>query len=319
MKKILVTGGAGFIASNFIIHYLKNHPDCVIINLDKLTYCANLENLKEVESNSNYIFVKGDIADQELVSALIEEEKPDCIINFAAESHVDNSISDPVIFTKTNVLGTNILLECARKSNIKKFIQISTDEVYGSIREGVFTEGDKLRPNSPYAASKAAADLIVRSFIKTYNFPAITIRASNNFGPRQNTEKFIPLAITNLLKDKKIPLYGDGKNIREWIYVDDTCEAIDMITEKGVFGEIYNVGSGEEKTNIEVATTLQKEITNQEDMIEFVEDRKGHDFRYYLNSEKTRKLGWKPRHNFQDAVLKTIDWYKNNREWWESN
>ncbi len=317
--KILVTGGAGFIGSNFIRYQIINNPSHKIVNLDKITYCGNLENLKDIENNPNYKFIKGDITDKNFVDNLMGEEKPDCIINFAAESHVDNSILDPLAFTKTNILGTNILLEVSRHYQIKKFIQISTDEVYGSIKDGKFKEDDSLKPNSPYSASKAAADLLVRSFVKTYNFPVIIVRPSNNFGPYQYTEKFIPLFITNLLQNKKVPLYGKGKNMREWIYVEDTCSGIDKVLNKGEIGEIYNLGSEEEKSNIDIAKTLQKKLQEGKDMIKFVEDRKGHDFRYFLDSSKIRKLGWKPRHKFEESLLKTIDWYKNNKWWWEKN
>jgi dTDP-glucose 4,6-dehydratase len=320
MKKILlITGGAGFIGSNFIRHQLFNNPSYKIINFDKFTYAGNPNNLKGLEENPDYKLIKGDVTDENCVNETIKQEKPDCIINFAAESHVDNSIEDPVVFAKTNILGTSVLLEFARKNNIKKFIQVSTDEVYGSIKNGKFKETDKLKPNSPYSASKAAADLIVRSFIKTYNFPAIIVRPSNNFGPYQCIEKFIPLSITNLIQGKKIPLYGNGKNVREWIYVEDTCSAIDKIIHKGIIGEIYNIGSGETKNNLEVAKALQSKLQKGKDMIEFVEDRKGHDFRYFLDSNKTRRLKWKPSCAFEEGLLKTITWYNENKWWWENN
>jgi dTDP-glucose 4,6-dehydratase len=318
-KTILVTGGAGFIGSNFIRYQLLNNPHYKIVNFDKFTYAGNPNNLRDFEKNPNYKLVRGDITNQDNVKSTIEKENPDCIINFAAESHVDNSIKDPVVFAKTNILGTNILLEFAKKNNIEQFIQVSTDEVYGSTKTGKFKETDKLKPNSPYSASKAAADLLVRSFIKTYNFPAIIVRPSNNFGPYQYTEKFIPLSITNLMQEKKIPLYGNGKNVREWIYVEDTCSAIDKILHRGVIGETYNIGSGETKSNIDVAKTLQSKLQKGKDMIEFIEDRKGHDFRYFLDSNKTRRLKWKPTYTFEEGLLKTITWYKENKWWWENN
>jgi dTDP-glucose 4,6-dehydratase len=318
-KTLLITGGAGFIGSNFAKYQLKNNPGYKIINLDKLTYAGNLKNLKDIESNPNYKFIKGDISDKKIVDDLFKKEKPDYLINFAAESHVDNSILDSLTFTKTNILGTNVLLEISKKNKIERFVQISTDEVYGSTKTGKFKETDKLKPNSPYSASKAAADLLVRSFIKTYNFPAIIVRPSNNFGPYQYTEKFIPLSITNLMQEEKIPLYGNGKNVREWIYVEDTCNAIDKILHKGVIGEIYNIGSGETKSNIDVAKTLQSKLQKGKDMIDFIEDRKGHDFRYFLDSNKIKRLKWKPTYTFEEGLLKTITWYKENKWWWENN
>ncbi len=318
-KTLLITGGAGFIGSNFVKYQLKNNPGYKIVNLDKLTYAGNLKNLKDIESNPNYKFIRGDISDKKIVDDLFKKEKPDYLINFAAESHVDSSILDSLTFTKTNILGTNVLLEISKKNKIKRFVQISTDEVYGSTKTGKFKETDKLKPNSPYSASKAAADLLVRSFIKTYNFPAIIVRPSNNFGPYQYTEKFIPLSITNLMQEKKIPLYGNGKNVREWIYVEDTCNAIDKILHKGVIGEIYNIGSGETKSNIDVAKTLQSKLQKGKDMIDFIEDRKGHDFRYFLDSNKTKRLKWKPTYTFEEGLLKTITWYKENKWWWENN
>jgi len=316
-NKLLVTGGAGFIGSNFIRYQIKEDLNYKIINLDKLTYAGNLNNLRDIENNPNYKFIKGDILDKKMIDTLIRKEKPDCLINFAAESHVDNSILDPFSFTKTNVLGTNLLLDIAKKNKIKKFIQVSTDEVYGSIENGSFKESDCLRPNSPYSASKASADLVVRSFIKTYNFPAIIVRLSNNFGPYQHTEKFIPLFITNFLQNKKSSLYGDGKNIREWIYVEDACSGIDKILHEGNIGEIYNIGSGEERSNIEVVTILQEQMQQGKGMVNFIKDRKGHDFRYSLNSSKIRKMGWRPRYKFDESLVKTIMWYKENKNWWK--
>ena len=318
-KKILVTGGAGFIGSNFIRLEFKKNPSYRIINLDKLTYSGNLDNTNDFRKNSNYKFIKADIADKKNIANVVDKERPDCIINFAAESHVDNSILNPIPFMKTNVLGTHILLDITKYYKINKFIQISTDEVYGTIKKGKFKESDSLRPNSPYSASKASADLIVRSYIKTYNFPAIIIRPSNNFGPYQNTEKFIPLFITNFLQNKKAPLYGKGNNIREWIYVLDACDAIDKILHEGNMGEIYNIGSGQERKNLEVAEFLQKNIREGKNLIKFIKDRKGHDFRYSLDSSKIRKLGWRPKYKFEESLLKTIEWYKNNKWWWKKS
>jgi len=310
---ILVTGGLGFIGSNFIRHMLnKNH--CQIINLDKVTYCANFENLKDAEKNANYKFVKGDICDKNIVGKLVK--KVDVIINFAAETHVDRSITAPGDFIKTDVFGTYVLLEAARKFNIKKYIQISTDEVYGSIRKGSFKETDSLNPSSPYSASKASADHLVSSYFDTYGLPILITRSSNNFGPNQYPEKLIPLFITNLLDGKKIPVYGDGLNVRDWVYVLDNCEAVNLVLDKGKTGEIYNIGGGNEKTNIEIARALLKELGKEKSFIEFVKDRMGHDKRYSLDCSKLRGLGWKPRYNFDQAIESTIGWYKENQEWW---
>ncbi len=315
--KILVTGGAGFIGSNFIRYKLGSDSSAKIINLDKLTYAGNSDNLKGFEDNENYKFIKGDIIDEKIVSQIMENEKPDALINFAAESHVDNSIKNSLNFTKTNVLGTNVLLNVSKFYNIDRFIQISTDEVYGSTKKAKFSEKDPLKPNNPYSASKTAADVLVRSYIKTYNFPALITRSCNNVGPYQHVEKFIPLFSTNLFQEKKVPLYGDGSNIREWIYVLDNCRAIDTVLKKGEIGEVYNIGTGEEKSNLEIAKLLQEKIKPNKDLIEFVTDRKGHDFRYALNSSKIRKLGWQPEFNFDQALENTINWYKNNKWWWK--
>jgi len=311
---VLVTGGLGFIGSNFIRHMLNKY-NYQIINLDKVTYCGNFENLKDIENNKSYHFVKGDICDKQIVLKLAQEA--DAIINFAAESHVDRSIENADEFVKTDILGTYNLLEAAKTFKVKKFIQISTDEVYGSTKKGSFNESDNLQPNSPYSASKAGADLLVRSYIKTHNIPAIITRSSNNFGPYQYPEKLIPLFVTNLLEGKKVPLYGEGLNVRDWIYVLDNCEAIDFILHKGVDGEIYNIGGGSEKTNLEITKLILKELGKNESRIEKVRDRKGHDFRYSLNCEKINKLGWKPRFKFEKAIKETINWYKKNQEWWK--
>jgi len=312
--KILVTGGCGFIGSNFIRHMLRKYPDYEIINLDKLTYAGNPDNLRDVENNKNYEFIRGDICDSKIVGEIVP--KVDAIINFAAESHVDNSIRSSREFIQTNVLGTLNLLEFARVNKIKKFLQISTDEIYGSIDKGSFSEDSLVKPSSPYSASKASAELLVMSYVVTHRFPAIISRSSNNYGPCQYPEKIIPLFITNLLEGKKIPLYGDGKNVRDWIHVQDNCEAIDFIFHNGKVGEIYNIGGGTEKENIEVAKFLLGEFDKDESFTEFVEDRKGHDRRYALNCEKLRKLGWKPKINFDKGLKETIEWYVKNKDWW---
>ncbi len=317
--KILVTGGAGFIGSNFVRHHLKNNPNDEIIVLDKLTYAGRLENLKELENNPNFKLVKGDICNEELITKLINAERIEQIINFAAESHVDNSIIGPKPFIETNVSGTFNLLECTRKAGnqVKLFVQISTDEVYGSIENGSFFEESSLQPNSPYSASKASADLIARSYYITFGLPIIITRTCNNFGPFHFPEKLFPLFITNLIEGKPVPVYGDGKNVREWIYVEDNCNAIDFIIKNGKFGEIYNIGSENERNNLEVTKFILKELKKDETFIQFVEDRKGHDRRYSINFDKLKKMGWKPKHNFEDALRKTIQWYKENEWWWK--
>jgi len=315
--KLLITGGAGFIGSNFIHYTLKHHKKDEVVNFDKLTYCGNLENLRDVEKDLRYKFIKGDICDAKLVEKVFQKEKPDFILNFAAETHVDRSIKNPKNFTQTNVLGTHTLLEASRKYNIKKFLQISTDEVYGSIKKGKFKEIDSLLPNSPYAASKAGADLLVRSYYKTFNLPTLITRSSNNFGPYQYPEKLIPLFITNILQGKKVPLYGTGLNVRDWIYVLDNCAGIDIVLRKGKIGEIYNIGGGNEKTNLEIAKIILKELGKDESWIEYVKDRPGHDFRYALDTRKIIKLGWKPKYSFEKAIKETIIWYKTRQDWWK--
>lgn len=315
MKKLLITGGAGFIGSNFIRHVLNKYKDYRITNLDKLTYCGNLENLRDVEGNKNYKFVKGDIADERLVTRLVKGR--DVILNFAAESHVDRSIKDPTSFVRTNVFGAQRLLEAAKRYGVKLFIQISTDEVYGSTGKGAFKEEDPLRPNSPYSATKAAGDLLARSYSVTYKLPVIITRSSNNFGPYQFPEKIISLFITNLLEDKKVPLYADGSNVRDWLFVIDNCEAIDFIMHKGRAGEVYNVGGGNEITNLELTNTILDILGKDKSFIKFVKDRPGHDKRYALDITKMKSLGWQPRHNFRKALELTIDWYGRNKPWWK--
>lgn len=312
---ILVTGGLGFIGSNFIRHMLEKYPDYRIINLDKMTYAGNPDNLKGFENKSNYTFVCGDICDPEVVSVLMKEV--DHVVHFAAESHVDRSIKDASVFVKTNVLGTFTLLEAASRHNIKKFIHISTDEVYGSIDDGSFKETDILTPSSPYSSSKAGSDLLAQSYFITHKLPVIITRCTNNFGPYQYPEKLIPLFITNLLQKRKVPVYGTGKNVRDWIYVLDHCKAVDFILHNGNIGEIYNIGGGSERTNIEITEKILKHLKMDDSMVEFVKDRPGHDFRYSLDCTKLEELGWTQEHQFDDALKETIDWYIKNRWWWE--
>lgn len=314
-KKILITGGCGFIGSNFIKYIVKKYPDYKITNLDKLTYAANPENLKEIENNLNYKFVKGDICDEKAVDSVVKEGV-DAILNFAAESHVDRSILEPESFIRTDIYGTYTLLEAAKRYSVKRYVQISTDECYGSIEKGSFRETDPLNPSSPYAASKASADLLCLSYFTTYQLPVVITRSSNNFGPYQYPEKLIPLFVTHTLENKFLPLYGDGLNIRDWLYVLDNCRAIDLILHKGEIGGIYNVGADHEKTNIEITKAVLKILGKGEDLIKRVKDRPGHDRRYSLDSTKIRKLGWRPEYNFEKALRETVDWYRNNGIWW---
>jgi dTDP-glucose 4,6-dehydratase len=315
--RLLITGGAGFIGSNFIRYILNKYSGYKITNLDKLSYCGNPENLKDVEKNPNYKFVKGDICDGKIVNKLAKNV--DVIVNFAAQTHVDRSIVDASEFVQTNVYGTYVLLEAAKKYKINRTVHISTDEVYGSRENGSFKEEDALHPNSPYAASKAAADLLVRSYLITYKLPVLIIRSSNNFGQYQFPEKVIPLFITNanVLKNKKLPLYGDGLNVRDWLYVLDNCRAIDLILHKGEIGQIYNVAAGNEKTNLELTKVILKIMGKSEDLIEYVKDRPGHDRRYSLDWTKIKKLGWQPQYQFEEALRQTIKWYQDNKQWWQ--
>ncbi len=314
--KILVTGGAGFMGSNFIKYILKNHPDWQVVNLDKLTYAGNLTNLKEIENNKNYQFVKGDIAERGDVEKAIGQGV-DKIINYAAETHVDRSILEPDAFIKTDVFGTFTLLEAARKYSVAQYIQISTDEVFGSIANGSFDETSPFEPNSPYAASKAGADHLCRAYFKTYSLNVIVTHFCNFYGPNQYPEKLIPLFVTNLLEGKKVPVYGQGNQVREWIFTEDHCQAIDLIAQKGEAGEVYNIGTGYEKQNIEITRLILRELGCDETQIEYVKDRPGHDLRYALNSDKLRKLGWSPTLSFDEGLRRTISWYKDNREWWQ--
>jgi len=313
--KLLITGGAGFIGSNFIKYLFKKHPNWQVVNLDKLTYAGNPANLKEVSQNKNYTFVKGDIANAADVAKAIGKGV-DKIINYAAETHVDRSIMAPDAFIKTDIFGTYTLLEGARKYNVAQYIQISTDEVFGSIKTGAFDEQSPFAPNSPYAASKAGADLICRAYFKTYNLPIIVTHACNVFGPNQYPEKIIPLFITNLLEGEKVPVYGRGQQAREWIFTEDHCAAIETITEKGELGEVYNIGTGFAKTNLETTKFILQEMGFGEEMIAYVKDRPGHDGRYAINSQKLRGLGWRPKVSWEDGLRRTIKWYKENEGWW---
>lgn len=316
MAKILITGGAGFIGSNFIHYLLNKYPDCKIVNLDKLTYAGNLDNLKDIEKDSHYRFVKGDICDKAIAEELMKGA--DAVVNFAAESHADRSILNPENFLKTNILGTYVLLEAAKNCNVKRFIQISTDEVYGSIQEGLFKETDNLSPSSPYSASKASSEMMAIAYYKTYNLPIIITRSSNNFGPYQYPEKIIPLFITNFLENREVPVYGYGLNRRDWIYVLDNCEAIDLVLQKGKEGEIYNIGASEnEISNIELTCLIAETLKAPASFIKFVKDRPGHDFRYALNCEKIHNLGFSPKYSFKKGLEETIKWYQENEGWWK--
>lgn len=317
MNKYFITGGCGFIGSNFI-HYILNRDDSsIIINLDKLTYAGNPNNLIEFNNDERYIFYHGDICDSKIVKEIFQQHKPDYLINFAAESHVDRSIGKPDDFIQTDIFGTFTLLEAAREFGLERFIQISTDEVYGSIEKGSFSETDTLMPRNPYSASKAGADRLAYSYFTTYELPVIITRASNNFGPYQFPEKLIPLFVTNAVEDKKLPVYGDGKNIRDWIYVEDHCDAIQYIIDNGKLGEIYNIGGGNELTNIEITDIILKETNKPETLKKFVKDRLGHDRRYSLDCSKLAHIGWTPKHEFSKAMKFTVEWYKQNDEWWK--
>ncbi len=318
-KKVLVTGGAGFIGSNFLNYVLRQRDDWEVVNLDKLTYAGNLENLKEIEEKPNYTFVKGDITNNELVNYLFEKYRFDYVINFAAESHVDRSILGSEVFFRTNVVGTNVLLEASRRFGIEKFLQVSTDEVYGSLGEtGLFTEQTPLSPNSPYSSSKAGADLMAKSFHHTYDLPVVITRCSNNYGPYQFPEKLIPLMIINALNDKELPVYGDGLNVRDWIYVIDHNRAVELALENGKPGEVYNVGASREMKNIEIVKLILKILGKPESLIKYVKDRPGHDRRYAIDSSKIQsELGWKPSFEFEEAIVQTVEWYLKNKSWWE--
>lgn len=316
--RLLVTGGAGFIGSCFIRHILNKYPDYKVINLDKLTYAGNIDNLDDVKNNPNYCFVQGDICDKKLTADLISQA--DTVVNFAAESHVDRSITGPEIFIKTNVQGTLNLLQISKEFDIKRYLQVSTDEVYGTLgKTGYFTEETPLAPNSPYSASKAGADLLVRAYYETYKLPVLITRCSNNYGPYQYPEKLIPFFISKLLKGEKVPVYGDGLNIRDWLYVYDHCEAIDTVLHKGKVGEVYNIGGHNEKTNLGITKLILNVMNKDESYIQYVEDRLGHDRRYAIDNTKIQtQLGWEPSLTFEEGIKLTIDWYLNNQEWMQS-
>ena len=316
--KLLVTGGAGFIGSCFVRHILNKYPDYQVINIDALTYCGNLANLKDVEKNPNYKFVHGNICDKKLTRELISQV--DCVVNFAAESHVDNSIKNPEIFIETNVQGTLNLLQASKEIGIERYLQVSTDEVYGTLgMTGYFYETTPLAPNSPYSASKASADMLVRAYYETYKMPVLTTRCSNNYGPYQYPEKLIPFFISRLLRGEKVPVYGDGLNVRDWLYVYDHCAAIDTVLHKGIIGEVYNIGGHNEKTNIEITRLILEAMGKDESSIEYVQDRLGHDRRYAISNDKiTSELGWKPSVTFEEGIKMTIDWYLNNQDWIKS-
>jgi len=313
--RILVTGGCGFIGSNFIHWMLEKHDGISIVNLDKLTYCGNPENLKNVADDPRYSFVKGDICDESLVRDVLTGGI-EGIVNFAAESHVDRSIKYPEDFLMTNIYGVKVLLETAKERGVSKFVQIGTDEVYGSVPEGLSSEDDILRPSSPYSSTKAAADLLALSYYTTYNMPVMVTRSSNNFGPFQYPEKAMPLFITNLIKGKKVPLYGDGGNVRDWLFVKDNCEAIDLVLHKGKPGEIYNIGGDSPLSNIELTRHVLSIMGKDESYIQYVTDRPGHDRRYAIDSSKMKELGWVPSTDFLTALKKTVEWYKENEDWW---
>lgn len=314
--KLLVTGGLGFIGSNFIRYMLHEYNDCTIVNLDKVSYAGNPSNLIDIEKNPRYFFVKGDICDRHIVQSIFFTRDIDTVVHFAAESHVDRSIQNSSVFITTNVLGTHIILEAAHLFKCTRFVHVSTDEVYGSTTEGSFRETDSLNPSSPYSASKAASDLIARAFFITHGLPVIITRCTNNFGPFQYPEKLIPFFVTNLLQGKNVPVYGTGKNIRDWIYVLDHCRAIDFILHHGISGEIYNIGGDNEKTNLEITRKILDILGKDDSLIEFVKDRPGHDWRYALDSSKLRALGWKPQENFETALRETVEWYIRNEGWW---
>jgi dTDP-glucose 4,6-dehydratase len=319
MKNILVTGGAGFIGSNFINYILHARNDINIINLDKLTYAGNKENLTASEKKKKYAFVKGDVCNSGLVDYLFKKHDISHVINFAAETHVDRSILGAEVFYTTNVIGTNVLLEAAKRYKIEKYVQISTDEVYGSLgAEGLFTEESPLEPNSPYSSSKAGADMMALSYYRTFGVPVVITRCSNNYGPFQFPEKLIPLMIINALSNKKLPVYGDGLNVRDWIYVIDHNRAVETVLENGKLGQIYNIGAGCELKNIEIINIILSILGKSDNLIEYITDRPGHDRRYAINSTKIREeLGWKPVYEFKEAIQKTVEWYLENRTWWE--
>lgn len=320
--KYLITGGAGFIGGNFVHYMMEQHPEDDVINLDALTYAGNLETLKEIEDKPNYTFVKGDIADRDFIFELFRTEKPDVVVNFAAESHVDRSISDPEIFVRTNVMGTTTLLDACREFGIQRYHQVSTDEVYGDLPldrpELFFTEETPLHTSSPYSSSKASADLFVMAYHRTFHIPVSISRCSNNYGPYQFPEKLIPLMISRALADEELPVYGNGANVRDWLHVKDHCQAIDLIIRKGADGSVYNIGGHNERTNLQVVKTVLQALEKPESLIRYVTDRPGHDRRYAIDPAKLeRELGWKPEYNFDTGMKQTIQWYLDHRSWWE--
>jgi dTDP-glucose 4,6-dehydratase len=310
--RVLITGGAGFIGSNFVHYMLNTHQSVELVVLDKLTYAGNVENLKDVLDSIR--FVKGDICDEGPVKLLMKD--CDCVINFAAETHVDKSIVNSAAFVQTDVLGTQVLIEAAKDNQIERFVQVSTDEVYGSIRSGSFSESDKLDPSSPYAASKAGADILLSSYFKTYKFPCVITRSANNYGPYQHPEKLIPHFITSAIRNNKLTVYGQGHNIRDWIHVEDNCKAIDYVRQMGKTGEVYNIGAGNEKSNLDVTKAILQLLDKPSTLMTFTEDRLGHDFRYSLDCSKIKALGWQPRISFEDGLEQTVRWYQENELWW---
>lgn len=321
MMKLLVTGGAGFIGGNFIHYIISKYPEYQVCNLDLLTYAGDLTKHREIENNGNYSFVNIDISERAAVNEIFKQEKFDYVIHFAAESHVDRSIADSEVFIRTNVLGTYNLLEAARENGIQKFVHVSTDEVYGELDfdpTSFFTEESPLQPNSPYSASKASSDLLVRAYFETYSLPVNITRCSNNYGPYHFPEKLIPLTISRAVKNQKIPVYGDGKNVRDWLHVYDHCSAIDLVLHEGLNGEVYNIGGHNEKSNLEVVQAILKSLDKPEGLIEFTQDRLGHDRRYAINPEKLERLGWQPIYTFEDGLYQTVQWYLDNRNWWEN-
>lgn len=321
MTTLLVTGGLGFIGSGFILYMLSRYPDCRIVNLDAMTYAGRRENAAEAERSPRYRFVRGDIADEETAERILRGEAGgpiDAVVHFAAESHVDRSIASPLDFTATNAVGTHRLLEAARRCGVKRFVHVSTDEVYGSLgAEGYFTESSPLAPNSPYSASKAASDLMARAYFHTFGLPVVITRCSNNYGPRQHPEKLVPLTILRALHDRTIPVYGTGANVRDWLYVEDHCAAVDAALRRGVPGEVYNIGGHNEKTNLELVRTILRLLGKPESLIRFVADRPGHDARYAIDPAKTAaELGWSPSRTFEQGIRETVDWYVRNPAWW---
>ncbi len=319
MKNILVTGGAGFIGSNFVHYMLNKHSNYKIINFDSLTYAGNLENLSTIENSSNYVFIKGDICKKDQVIKAFHEHSIDTVVHFAAESHVDRGITGPAVFVQTNVVGTQVLLDVSREIGIERFLHVSTDEVYGSLgATGYFTEETSLHPNSPYSASKASSDMLVLAYQHTFGFPGVVTRCSNNYGPYQFPEKLIPLLIANALNDKSIPVYGDGSNVRDWLYVEDHCSALDVVLHHGKIGDVYNIGGNNEWKNIDIVKLVLKEIGKPESLITYVKDRPGHDKRYAIDAAKIKnELGWVPSYQFENGIKKTVQWYLQNKQWWE--